>query len=118
MKKFLAIYLGSDSGDMLKQWESLSEEARKKKITEGVAAWGQWVEKNKTSIVETGSPLGRTMSAGKAGVQTTKNKMTAYTIVQAETHEEATKMFLNHPHYTIFPGDSIEVMECLPLPTA
>jgi hypothetical protein len=21
-----------------------------------------------------------------------------------------------HPHFTIFPGDSVEIMECLPMP--
>jgi hypothetical protein len=25
-------------------------------------------------------------------------------------------MFENHPHFTIFPGDSVEIMECLPIP--
>ena len=28
----------------------------------------------------------------------------------------AAKMFEGHPHFTIFPGDSVEIMECLPLP--
>jgi len=37
-------------------------------------------------------------------------------VVQAETHEAAAKLFLNHPHFSIFPGDSIEVMENLPIP--
>jgi hypothetical protein len=44
--------------------------------------------------------------------------MTAYTVVQAESHEAAAKLFANHPHFTVFPGDGIEVMECLPIPTA
>lgn len=26
------------------------------------------------------------------------------------------EIFLNHPHFMMFPGDSIEVMECLPIP--
>ena len=42
--------------------------------------------------------------------------MTGYVIVQAESHEAAAKMFENHPHFSIFPGDSVEIMECLPLP--
>ena len=42
--------------------------------------------------------------------------MTAYVIVQAESHDAAARLFENHPHFTIFPGDSIEIMECLPLP--
>ena len=26
------------------------------------------------------------------------------------------KLFEKHPHFTIFPGDSVEIMECLPIP--
>ena len=44
--------------------------------------------------------------------------MAAYTVVQAESHEAAAKLFLNHPHFTIFPGDGVEIMECLPIPGA
>ncbi len=28
----------------------------------------------------------------------------------------AARMFADHPHFAIFPGDSVEIMECLPLP--
>ena len=33
-------------------------------------------------------------------------------------NEAAVKLFEGHPHFTIFPGDSVEVMECLPIPGA
>jgi ribosomal protein S17 len=36
--------------------------------------------------------------------------------VRAESYDEAAKMFLEHPHFMIFPGDAVEVMECLPIP--
>jgi hypothetical protein len=42
--------------------------------------------------------------------------MGAFTIVQAESQEAAAKLFLKHPHFTIFPGESIEVMEIMPIP--
>ena len=42
--------------------------------------------------------------------------MTAYVIVEAESHEAAAEMFAGHPHFTIFPGDAVEIMECLPMP--
>jgi hypothetical protein len=28
----------------------------------------------------------------------------------------AARMFEMHPHFAIFPGDSVEIMECLPIP--
>jgi len=30
--------------------------------------------------------------------------------VQADSHEAAAKLFENHPHFAIFPGDAIEIM--------
>jgi hypothetical protein len=37
-------------------------------------------------------------------------------VVQVESHEAAAKLFEKHPHFTLFPGDSVEIMECLPMP--
>jgi hypothetical protein len=79
-------------------------------------AWFAWGEKHKAAIVENGAPLGKTKRASRAGLSDTKNSMTGYTVVQADSHEAAARMFENHPHFTIFPGDSVEIMECLPLP--
>jgi hypothetical protein len=42
----------------------------------------------------------------------------ACTVVRAASHEDAAKLFEDHPHFTIFPGDGVEVMECLPIPEA
>jgi hypothetical protein len=39
-------------------------------------------------------------------------------IVQADSHEAAARMFEGHPHFAIFPGDALEIMECSPIPTA
>jgi hypothetical protein len=36
--------------------------------------------------------------------------------VSAESQEAAAKMFEKHPHFTIFPGDAVEIMEVLPIP--
>ena len=59
---------------------------------------------------------GKTKRAAPNGIYDIKNSMTVYVIVQAESHEAAAKLFENHPHFTTFPGDSVEVMECLPMP--
>jgi hypothetical protein len=116
VKNFVAIYTGS--GGAIGKWKSMPEDQRKEREAAGIKAWNEWVEKNKSSIVDIGSPLGRTKRASPAGVSDTRNNMTAYTVVQADSHEAAAKLFLNHPHFTIFPGDGVEIMECLPIPTA
>jgi hypothetical protein len=68
------------------------------------------------AIVDVGSPLGKTKKINAGGVSDTKNRMTAYTIVKADSQEDAARLFVNHAHFTVFPGDSVEVMECLPIP--
>ena len=114
MKKFLAIYLGS--AEALAKSKATEEKTRKAREKEGMEAWMKWAAKNKAYIVEQGSPLGKTKRIDAKGVSNTKNEIGAYTVVQAESHEAAAKLFENHPHFTIFPGESVEVMECLPMP--
>ena len=67
-------------------------------------------------IVDQGSPVGKTKRISAQGISDTKNEIAAYTIVQADSHEAAARLFEHHPHFTIFPGDSVEIMECLPIP--
>ena len=54
--------------------------------------------------------------ASAGGTVSTTNKDCGYVIIEAVTHEEAAKKFLNHPHFSIFPGENVEIMECLPIP--
>jgi hypothetical protein len=68
------------------------------------------------AIVDGGGPLGKTKRASSNGIEDTKNSMVAYVIVQAESHEAAARMFADHPHFAIFPGESVEIMECPPIP--
>jgi len=114
MKNFLAVYMGSAVG--IAEWKMMEEHKRKAQEKAGIEAWGKWVMANQKSIVDTGSPLGKTKRISAQGISDIKNELTAYTIVQAESHEAAARLFENHPHFTIFPGDSIEIMECLLIP--
>jgi len=114
MKKFLAVYLGTPQS--FAKWENLNEAARKEREAAGMKAWGKWGETHSKAIVDMGAPLGKTKHVDEKGITDIKNAMAAYSVVEAESHEEAAKIFLNHPHFTIFPGESVEIMECLPLP--
>ena len=116
MKRFLAIYIGTQAALERAQWNQLDEEKRKELQATGIKAWMEWGTTHSAAIVDQGSPLGKTKRASPQGITDTKNTMTGYVIVQAESHEAAARLFENHPHFTIFPGDSVEIMECLPLP--
>jgi hypothetical protein len=68
------------------------------------------------AIVEMGGPLGKTKKVDAQGIADVSNHMGAFTVVRAESHEAAAKMFEDHPHFSIFPGESIEIMPVLPIP--
>jgi hypothetical protein len=114
MKTFLAIYLGTPAGRAA--WDKLDEATRQARMTSGMKAWHAWQDSHKAVTLVPGGPLGKTKRVSASGIADTKNAMTGYIVVQAETQEEAARMFEGHPHFTIFPGDSVEIMECLPIP--
>lgn len=113
---YLGVYLGDSTGLRMKAWEAMPEDEREAKMQQGMQAWHAWAQQHHTSIVDMGGPLGKTKAVDGNGVQDISNQLTGYTIVHAESFEGAAKLFENHPHYTIFPGESVQVMPILPIP--
>ncbi len=114
MKRFLAVYTGTPAA--MAEWQTLSEAERAQRQAAGMVAWKKWAADNAASIVEGGGPLSRTKRVDRTGVSDIRNNLAAYVIVQAESHEAAARLFVGHPHFTLFPGDGVEIMECLPVP--
>ena len=115
---YLVVFHGSKSSPRWVAWDALSESDRRAKEQEGIAAWKAWVEKNQGAIVTMGGPLGKTKKVTNRGLEDTSNSLAAFTVVRADSHEQAAMLFEKHPHFTIFPGDSIEIMPLLPTPGA
>ncbi len=118
MKTFLAIYLGTQASMERSGWAQLSDSERKARETRGIAAWIEWGKVNASAIVEPGAPLGKTKRVSTDGIVDTTNAMTGYVVVRAESHAAAAQLFENHAHFSLLPGDSVEIMECLPMPAA
>jgi hypothetical protein len=116
MKTFLAIFTGTPEN--LAKWKSLDDATRAARERDGMAAWKQWIADNAASLVDSGTPLGKTKRVDAGGIQDIRNPMAAYAVVRAETHAAPATLFEGHPHFTIFPGDGVEVMECLPIPAS
>jgi leucyl aminopeptidase (aminopeptidase T) len=114
MKHYLAIFTGSPAS--MDAWNSMDAAQREAKEKAGMAAWKAWAEKNQAAIVDHGAPLGKTKQVTSKGIADIRNNIGAYTVVQADSQEAAAKLFQNHPHFTMFPGEGVEVMECLPMP--
>ena len=113
---FLAVFLGSKTSAKWSAWNALPDSERKSREMRGLAAWKAWVEKHQSAIVAMGGPLGKTKKIDSQGIADIANAMGAFTVVRAASHEAAAKMFEDHPHFSIFPGESIEVMPVLPIP--
>ena len=113
---YLAVFLGSKSSPKWAAWNALSETERKAREMRGIAGWKGWVEKHQSSIVAMGGPLGKTKMVDAQGIADVSNAMGAFTVVRAASHEAAAKMFEDHPHFAIFPGEKVEVMPVLPIP--
>jgi hypothetical protein len=116
MKKFLAIYTGTEAAVEKSGWNRLSKDEQKQREGEAFKAWMDWGTKHAAVIVDQGAPLGKTKRADREGIKDIKNAMTGYVVIQAETHEAAARLFEKHPHFMLFPGDGVEIMECLPMP--
>src|SRR5216110_3205451 len=108
MKTFLALYTGTPT-DGPPQMDPKDMQA-------GMQAWGDWMARHAGDIEVSGGPLGRTKKVSKSGVADIRNNAGGFVVVRAESPEAAAKMFEGHPHFSIFPGDGVEVMEVLPIP--
>ena len=113
---FLAVFLGSKTNPKMAAWLALPEAERRAREQQGISAWKAWVEKHQSSLVELGGPLGKTKRVDSSGIADISNELGAFTVVRAASHEAAAKLFENHPHFAIFPGERVEIMPVLPIP--
>ncbi|MEQ1811502.1 MAG: hypothetical protein ABL889_16345 [Terricaulis sp.] len=117
MPRFMALFVGTPEAFARSGWDKLDEKTRKEREVAGMQAWGAWHEKNKSVMVDEGGPLGKTKRTNANGVSDISNSIAGYTIIEAESHDAAARLFLNHPHFSAFPGDAVEIMPCNPIPT-
>ena len=115
MATYLAVFTGTPGRRT--EWDKLDAATRKQREQAGMQAWGQWMQDHQAVIVDSGGPLGKTKRAGLDGISDTSNNLAGFVKVRADSHDAAVRLFENHPHFSIFPGDAVEVMEVLPIPT-
>jgi hypothetical protein len=113
---FLAVFTGSKTSPQMQAWMAMPETERKIKEREGFTAWSNWMQRHQDAIVQGGGPLGKTKKIDTQGIADISNQMSAFIVIKAASHEAAAKMFENHPHFAIFPGEAVEVMPVLPIP--
>ena len=112
MKKFMVLYMAA-SADFEKMMKTSTPEQQKKAMD----GWMKWMGKHKKSLVDEGAPLGKTKRVDAKGASNAKNGVGGYSIVQAQSHDAAAKMFgKDHPHLQMMPGAWIEIVEIMPMP--
>jgi hypothetical protein len=109
MKKFLVLYQSRKTGEERMAGASPDE------MRASMAAWMQWKEDTGDTLVDFGSPLqiGKHVESNSVGKGTAN--FSGYSIVQAESLDDAASMIQTHPQLQA-PGMSIEVLEFLDMP--
>jgi hypothetical protein len=110
MKKYIVLYRASQ--DAAKKMMPASPEEMK----EGMKPWMEWAEKCGSGLVDMGSPLSGGMKVTKDTTASSTNGVVGYSVLQADSMDDAVAMLNNHPHLHWSEGCEIEVHESLPLP--
>ncbi len=109
MKKFFVTFLATP--EAIAQWNSMDKETAKA----GMDAWKQWFKTHAQSIVDQGSSLGKTKRVSQKMITDGKNQLIGYAVVQAESSDDAAKLFLDHPNADM-EGGAVEIIEMLGMP--
>lgn len=111
MKKFMVLYHAPL--EAMKAMQSTTPEEQAK----GMESWMQWARECGDKLVDLGTPLMNGQQLSPDGQSKDSNKDVAgYSILQAESIEEAKKLLEGHPHLAWNAECSIEIHETMPLP--
>lgn len=109
MTTFLAILNGAAT-------ETDRPELSEQQQHEFMAAWGEWARTHQWALLDPGAPLYRKKRVIDQGVEDFMDDKVAYCLVEASSHDEAVRIFAEHPHVRLLTGNSIDVLECPPPP--
>lgn len=98
MGNFVLIYSGGSGADM--------SEAQQQTI---MAEWVEWYGKLGEAIVDGGNPFGASRDVGVDGVSDGTGTATGYTVISADSLDDAVAKVKDHPH--IKHGGGVSVYE-------
>ena len=108
MPQFMLVYKGeaTDTADM-------TEEEQQSVM----AAWGAWMERVGSALVDVGAPLRPAASIVDDGTSGTPTPLSGYSIVEADDADGARQLADGHPYLSEGKGDfAIDLYEVLPVP--
>ena len=109
MKRFFALF--QIPASVMDEWKKNTPPAEMKAASEKMMGeWQRWMKAHERALTDRGAPLGKTKRVTAKGIADVRNDLNWYSIVEAESHEAAAKIFLDNPHLQI-PQAFIEIME-------
>ena len=114
MPRFLAVY--TMKPEDLARFRSLPKAEQDATDTIGLKQWVEWEEKNAAAFPDRGGMVGKTLRVTQDGIAKAVNPFCGYIVVEAESIDAAARLFEHHPHFSIFPGDGVDIMPFLTEP--
>lgn len=108
MPRFLAVY--TMKPEDLARFRALSIAEQRTVDDAGLRQWANWEKANAASFADKGGMVGKTKRVTRHGIGDAQNDICGYIVVEAESIDAAARLFENHPHFTIFPGDGVDIM--------
>jgi len=113
MKRFFALF--QIPASVIEEWKKNTKPEEMKAASEKMMGeWEKWMKAHQKNLLDKGAPLGKTKRVASSGISDIRNDLNWYSIVEAESHEDAAKLFTDNPHLQI-PQAFIEVMEIPPM---
>ncbi|BCW89707.1 hypothetical protein sos41_28730 [Alphaproteobacteria bacterium SO-S41] len=114
MPRFLAVYtMKPEDLAAFRQRPKAEQEAVD---AAGLPAWEAWEAANRAAILDTGGMVGQTVRVTRDGIAPARNPFCGYIVIEAPTIDDAARLFLDHPHFSIFPGDGVDLMPFVTAP--
>ena len=109
MKKFLVLYKAPTAS--FEQMMKATPEQQKS----GMDAWMAWAGEAGDKVIDLGMPVQPKLLVTADGTTESVSKAGGYSILHGANEDEVSALLAKHPHLQV-PGNSIEVLEILPMP--
>ena len=107
MSKFILLYRGPAMP---------MEDFTPEQSAEQMAAWGAWMERVGPALVDAGAPFGARTTVADNGTSPPASDQNGYSIVEADSLDDAKKTTENHPFLSEGKGRfTVEIFELVPM---
>jgi len=114
MKRFLVLYRTEGALGGISVSEMFAN-TLPEQMAAGMAAWQAWHEKSGGAVVDLRAPLDHSTTIKGGSESSGRSSITGYSILQAESMDEAAARMKEHPHFRA-PGSSVEILESVSMP--